>query len=34
MNLSIKVGNIPDAAASSRTMDHLRDHVFPEVRDV
>ena len=33
MNLSIKVGNIPDAAVI-RTMDHLRDHVFPAVRDV
>ena len=33
MNLSIKVGNIPDAAVIS-TMNHLRDHVFPAVRDL
>ena len=33
MNLNIKIGNTPQAAVL-QTMRHLRDHVFPEVRDV
>ena len=33
MNLNIKIGNTPQAAVLE-TMRHLRDHVFPAVRDV
>ncbi len=33
MNLNIKVGNTPQEAVLE-TMQHLRAHVFPAVRDV